>query len=220
MLTHFLKHTNLTLIDCRIFLFLIFLTRLLQSAGNITTSKITALLEYIFQPISVQFCSSKLDEYCRDSQHFLLNLVNWKNNAELDLNENNLYIVAGDGKSLYPSIPRSLIEKTLTFALTYHSLFTQDVVDNLINLTMFCLHNVIIQHKQNFYTQKIGIIGTIWGALNFCPKNLSLQLNFAQKNFQHIIYGNGIKIPNIGPQMLTAKKLASVVQYCGQFIEK
>ena len=30
-------------------------------------------------------------------------------------------------------------------------------------------------------------------ALNFCPKNLSLHLNFAQKSFQHIIYGNGIK---------------------------
>ena len=44
------------------------------------------------------------------------------------------------------------------------------------------------------------------GAPNFCPKNLSLQLNFAQKNFQHIIYGNGIKITNFEPQMLTAKK--------------
>ena len=86
-------------------------TSLLQSAGNITTSKITALLEYIFQPINVKFCSSKHDEYCRDSKHYLLNLVNWKNNAELDLNENNLYIVVGNVKSLYPSIPRSLVKK-------------------------------------------------------------------------------------------------------------
>ena len=39
-----------------------------------------------------------------------------------------------------------------------------------------------------------------------CPKNLSLQLIFAQKNCQHIIYGNGIKITNFGPQMLTVKK--------------
>ena len=133
-------------------------SRLLQSACNITTSKITALLEYIFQPIRVKFCSSKLDEYCRDSKHYLLNLVNWKNNAELDLNQNNLYIVAGDVKFLYPSIPRSLVEKALTFAFTYHSFFTQAVIDILIILAMFCLHNVIIQHKQNFYTQKTGII--------------------------------------------------------------
>ena len=69
-----------------------------------------------------------------------------------------MYIVAGDLKSLYPSIPRSLVEKALTFALTYHSLFTQAVIDILVNLAMFCLHNVIIQHKQNFYTQKTGII--------------------------------------------------------------
>ena len=77
---------------------------------------------------------------------------------KLDLNDNNLYIVAGDVKSLYPSIPRSLVEKALTFALTYHSFFTQAVIDILVNLAMFCLHNVIIQHKQNFYIQKTAII--------------------------------------------------------------
>ena len=54
----------------------------------------------------------ELNEYCRDSKHYLLNLVNWKNNAELDLNENNLYIVSGDVKPLYPIIPWSLVEKT------------------------------------------------------------------------------------------------------------
>ena len=68
-----------------------------------------------------------------------------------------MYIV-GDVKSLYPSIPRSLVETALTSALTYHLLFTQAVIDILVNLAMFGLHNVIIQHKQNFYTQKTGII--------------------------------------------------------------
>ena len=67
-------------------------------------------------------------------------------------------MVAGDVRSLYPSIPRSSVEKALTFALTRHSLFTQAVIDILVNLAMFCLHNVIIQHKQNFYTKKTGII--------------------------------------------------------------
>ena len=33
-------------------------TRLLQSAGNITTSKITAFLEHIYKPISIKFCES------------------------------------------------------------------------------------------------------------------------------------------------------------------
>ena len=54
--TSFLKHANLTLIrslqDISIF---DIPTRLLQSAGNITTSKITAFVEYIFQSISVKF---------------------------------------------------------------------------------------------------------------------------------------------------------------------
>ena len=50
----------------------------------------------------------------------------------------------------------------------------------------------------------VGAQNNLGEAPNFWPKNLSLQLNFAQKNFQHIIYGNGIKITNFGPQMLTA----------------
>ena len=69
-----------------------------------------------------------------------------------------MYIVAGDVKSPYSSIPRSLVEKALTFALTYHLLFTQAVINILLILAMSCLHNVIIQHKQNFYTQKTGTI--------------------------------------------------------------
>ena len=74
------------------------------------------------------------------------------------VNENSLYIVVGDVRSLYPSIPRSLVEKALRLALTHHSLFTQAVINILVNLAMLWLHNVIIQHKQNFYTQKTVII--------------------------------------------------------------
>ena len=36
--------------------------------------------------------------------------------------------------------------------------FIQAVVNILVNLTRFCLYNVIIQHKHNFYTQITGII--------------------------------------------------------------
>ena len=43
------------------------------------------------------------------------------------------------------------------------------------------------------------------GGTKFLPEKFVTAI-FAQKNFQHIIYSNGIKITNFGPQILTAKK--------------
>ena len=42
--------------------------RLLQSAGHITTSRFTAFLEHLLQPVSVEFCKSTINEFCRDSK--------------------------------------------------------------------------------------------------------------------------------------------------------
>ena len=46
-----------------------FTVRLPQSAGYITTSRITAFLEYILNPISKQFCQFQFNGYCQDSKH-------------------------------------------------------------------------------------------------------------------------------------------------------
>ena len=90
--------------------------RLLQSAGNITTSKITAFLEHIFQSVSVKFCKSFVNEYCRDSKQYLKDIAYWKTTKKYQ-NNNILYIVAGDVKALYLSIPKLLVKKALTFVL-------------------------------------------------------------------------------------------------------
>ena len=126
-------------------------TRLLQSAGNITTSRITAFLEHILQPISVNFCQEEVNEYCRDSKHYLQELVNWKNDTTKERNSETLHIVAGDVKALYPSVPRKLVEKALHFALTNHSNFNTTAINILVKLTLFCLNNVIIQHRNSFF---------------------------------------------------------------------
>ena len=52
--------------------------RLLQSAGFITTSRFTASLEFLLQPISEAFCKYKFDEFCRDSKQYLEELQTWK----------------------------------------------------------------------------------------------------------------------------------------------
>ena len=52
--------------------------RLLKSAGNISTSRITAFLELILKPICADFCKNCPDECCQDSRQYIGDLVNWK----------------------------------------------------------------------------------------------------------------------------------------------
>ena len=44
--------------------------RLLQSAGDIPTSRITAFLEVLLKPISVQYCIGNPNEFCKDNRHY------------------------------------------------------------------------------------------------------------------------------------------------------
>ena len=66
--------------------------------------------------------------------------------------------MAGDVKALYPSFKRSLVRNALQFALTGFSDFHPTAITNLIELTMFCFNNVVIQHKNKFFKQTEGII--------------------------------------------------------------
>ena len=59
--------------------------RLLQSAGNIPTSRITAFLEVLLKPISVQYCSGSLNEFCKDSRHYIEDLISWQKNKQRKL---------------------------------------------------------------------------------------------------------------------------------------
>jgi len=52
--------------------------RLLQSAGNISTSKITAFLQFKLKPISADFCKNGPGEFYQDSRQFIGDLLSWK----------------------------------------------------------------------------------------------------------------------------------------------
>ena len=82
--------------------------RLLQSAGNISTSRITAFLEFILKPISAEFCKNCANEFCQDSRQYIGDLLMWKecHTKKLDTAKQKpvFYIVAADVKALYPSL--------------------------------------------------------------------------------------------------------------------
>ena len=103
-------------------------------------------------------CKSFVNEYCHDSKQYLEDITYWKATKKYQ-NDNILYIVAGDVKALYPSVPRLLlVKKALTFVLKCFSQYTDAAVEILVNIALFGLDNVIIQYKDSFFTQKNGIV--------------------------------------------------------------
>ena len=74
--------------------------RLLQSAGNIPTSRITAFWEFLLKPISVQYCSGSPNEFCKNSRHYIEDLISWqKTNKESFVKgttKSTFYITAAD----------------------------------------------------------------------------------------------------------------------------
>nr|CAB3263302.1 uncharacterized protein LOC108950347 [Phallusia mammillata] len=129
--------------------------RLLQAAGQITTSRVTAFLEYLLKPVSVNYCKSVVDEYCQDTKHYLQSLAIW----ESSLKETQpLHLVAADVTALYPNLRRELVKQALSSALSTHTNFSVKGRNLLTQLVMFCLSNVVTEFKDAYYRQTSGIV--------------------------------------------------------------
>ena len=107
----------------------------------------------IFKPFSTKYQQFQLNKYCRDSKHYLMELENWKSTQPTNLTST-LFINTADVKSLYPSVNQDLIYIMLKHA----SSFKLEAQQILIELTMTCLNNVILQYLDKFYVQKNGIV--------------------------------------------------------------
>ena len=140
--------------------------RLLQSAGNIPTSRITAFLEVLLKPISVQCCSGSPNEFYKDSRHYIEDLICWqktnKESFEKGTTKSTFYITVADVKALYPSLQRHLVNEALEDALKKHSCYNRIVRQIIAELNNICLENVITQYGSCLYKQRGGIVtGTI-----------------------------------------------------------
>ena len=54
---------------------------------------------------SITYCGTEINEYCRDSEHYLENLIKWKKS---DIKEQ-IQITTSNVKNLYPSLKINLI---------------------------------------------------------------------------------------------------------------
>ena len=91
--------------------------RLLQSVGQITTSRITAFLEHILQAISVKYWKSKMNEYCKHSQHYLQELGTFKiaqsHKSTRTRNLQDIFVLSSDVQSVYSNIFIDLVKNQL-----------------------------------------------------------------------------------------------------------
>ena len=66
--------------------------------------------------------------------------------------------MAADVQSLYPSVKRCLVRDGIKEALRLCSNYSTTVINLLVELTMYCLKNVVVQNDDKFYNQDEGII--------------------------------------------------------------
>ncbi len=68
-----------------------------------------------------------------------------------DYNGNeDLFIIAADVQSMYPSVKKEIVQDGLEAALKLCRNFNQNVRKSLTELTMFCLQNVVVQNQEKF----------------------------------------------------------------------
>jgi len=136
--------------------------RLLQSAGSMITSQVTAFLEHLLKPISVLYCSVQPVEYCQDSRQYISGLLMWQTKnlhvIQDKLSESPLFIVAADVKGLYPNVRKDLVQRALSRTLDKHSKFYADAREAILQLNNVCLSNVITHFESKFYIQDKGIV--------------------------------------------------------------
>ena len=127
------------------------------AAGDTYLSRITALLEEILQPISIRYCSSVINEYCKDSKSYLTKLHSWKNTTSTGREKEEHFVTAADVKALYPSLDRHLIKLALEDALKKCSDLGKSSQELVVKLCIYCLENVLIEFRERYYKQDSGI---------------------------------------------------------------
>ena len=111
----------------------------------------------IFKTISTNYCQFQLNEYRRDSKHYLMELENCKSTQPTNLTST-LFINTADVKSLYASVNQDLIAIALKHASKTQSSFKLEAQQIFVELTTTCLNSIILQYLDKFYVQKNRIV--------------------------------------------------------------
>ena len=69
------------------------------------------------------------------------------------MNKQKIFLVAADVQGLYPNISRELVKIILSNAIKKCTTYSKQVNKILVDLTMFCLENVVVQNRTSIYLQ-------------------------------------------------------------------
>ena len=127
--------------------------RIVTAVSSITTSRVTALLEYILKPLSIKYCA---EEYCRDSSHYLQELHHWKQTISAGSSE--IHLIAADVCALYPSCDRRIVKTALETCLEQCSEYNSRTRKYFVKLIMYCMENVVSRFDDRFYKRTEGIV--------------------------------------------------------------
>ena len=67
------------------------------------------MLQNHVKNVSINYCKTEINEYCKDSDQYLEESFNWKNNKIKE----EINIITADIKNLYPSLKRTIIKNSL-----------------------------------------------------------------------------------------------------------
>ena len=155
---------------------------MIWAIGNTFLSRITTMLQNLIKNVSINYCKTEINEYCKDSEQYLEDLFNWKNNTIKE----EIYIITADVKNVYSSLKRTLIKNSLEDCLKICTNYNSNQIKQIIDTIMFCLENNYISFKNTLYKNNQGIPT----GENFSVSLANIALHFLTKkvNFLNFCY--------------------------------
>ena len=103
------------------------------------------------------------DEYCRDTTDYQQKLTEWQVKNADKINDfikagGEFFLVAADILALYPSINRKYMKRAILDALKCASDFPSVVHTPFMELTIYCVENVITQYQELFVIQENWLV--------------------------------------------------------------
>ena len=127
-------------------------TRMVTAAVGGPTYRLGVFINNILQPIADKYCEGEL---VRDTTHFLRDIRDL--NQAGTFSEPDVLIGTLDVDALYPNIDQRLAMVAIEDALRTCTEYTEELIQTVLDLTMFCLQNSVVHHRGSWYRSMDGV---------------------------------------------------------------
>ena len=121
-------------------------TRMVTAAVGGPTYRLGVFINNILQPIADKYCEGEL---VRDTTHFLRDIRDL--NQAGTFSEPDVLIGTLDVDALYPNIDQRLTMVAVEDALSTCTEYAEELIQTVLDLTMFCPNNSVVNHRGSWY---------------------------------------------------------------------